>query len=117
MALNTQGLSLLVEQIQFLRNSADPDMTSLALVMFIEVAAAPFDQGVKMAKLIDKFDLNPSTCSRAVYSLSSGLVRAGQPRKGLGLMVTDFSESDRRSLTVYLTQKGQLLAKGLMQVK
>lgn len=92
-------------------------MTSLALVMFIEVAKAPLNEGVKMAKLIEKFDLNPSTCSRAVYSLSSGIVRSGTPKKGLGLVRSDFSESDRRSLTVYLTQKGQLLAKGLMQVK
>ena len=117
MALNTQGLALLAEQIQFVRNSVDPDMTSLSLALFIEVAKAPVNEGVKMAKLIEKFDLNPSTCSRAVYALSSGFVRAGQPRKGYGLVVSDFSEYDRRSLTVTLTQKGQQLAKGLMLVK
>jgi DNA-binding MarR family transcriptional regulator len=110
-------LDTLVNQISHLRDVLDPDMTALAMAIFVEVAKHPVDEGVPMSRLVDKFGMSASTASRNIYLLSSGFVRPGEPRKGLGVIRTDTSPTDRRALQVFLTPKGAAIAKGLMQVK
>jgi DNA-binding MarR family transcriptional regulator len=120
MAANNQGfiaLSTLVSQLSHLRDVLDPDMTALAMAIFVEVATHSADEGVPMSRIVDKFKMSASTASRNIYLLSSGFVRPGQPRKGLGVIRTDTSPVDRRSLQVYLTPRGQAIIKGLLQVK
>ncbi len=118
MAAATSGTyDTFINQVSFLRGSLDPDMTALAMAIFIEVSKHPAEDGVPMARIVDKFDLSASTCSRNIYLLSSGLVRPGHPRKGLGVVKTDSSPNDRRHLHVYLTTKGQQIAKAFLQVK
>lgn len=116
MAIN-HSLDTFNNQITYLRGALDPDMTALAMALFVEVAKHPYNDGVPMSRLVDKFGLSASTASRNIYLLSSGLVRPNQERKGLGVLRTETSASDRRTLMVYLTARGQAVAKGLMQVK
>jgi DNA-binding MarR family transcriptional regulator len=105
-----------VNQITFLRNGMAPDITGLAMAMFIEVAT--HKGGVPVSRLLEKFELSASTGSRNIYLLSSGLVRTNDPgRKGLGLIRTERPLNDRRSLMVFLTPKGQQLAKAFREVK
>lgn len=105
-----------VNQVAFLRNGLSPDVTGLAMAMFVEISN--HKGGVPMSRILEKFDLSPSTCSRNIYLLSSGLVRTNDPgRKGLGVIRTERPINDRRSLMVFLTPKGQQLAKAFREVK
>jgi len=113
----SQSLDTFVNQVAYLRDAVNPDMTGLAMAMFAYIASHPFNEGVPMSKVVDKFGLSASTASRNIYLLSSGLVRPTEGRKGFGLIRTDTAPTDRRALQVYLTPKGQQVAKGLMQVK
>jgi DNA-binding MarR family transcriptional regulator len=112
-----QQLDTFVSQISYMREAVHPDITGLAMGMFAYIASHPFNEGVPMSRVVDKFGLSASTASRNMYLLSSGLVRPGESRKGFGLIRTDTAPTDRRSLQVYLTPKGQQVAKGLMQVR
>jgi len=114
---NQQNLDTFVSQIAYLRETVNPDMTGLAMAMFAYIASHPFSDGVPMSRVVDKFGLSASTASRNIYLLSSGLVRPKDDRKGFGLIRTDTAPTDRRTLQVYLTPKGQQIAKGLMQVR
>lgn len=106
-----------VDQINYIREAVDPDITGLAMGMFVLVAAAPHSEGVPMSRIIERMNMSASTCSRNIYLLSSGFVRNNDPRKGFGLLRTETTPGDRRSLTVYLTPKGVQVAKGLAQIK
>ena len=107
----------LLNQINYMREAVDPDMTGLAMGMFFMVAAAPHSEGVPMSRVIERMNMSASTCSRNIYLMSSGFVRNNDPRKGFGILRTETTPGDRRSLTVYLTPKGVQVAKGLAQVK
>jgi len=110
-------LTTLLNQINYMRDAVDPDMTGLAMGMFFMVAAAPHSEGVPMSRVIERMNMSASTCSRNIYLMSSGFVRNNDPRKGFGILRTETTPGDRRSLTVYLTPKGVQVAKGLAQVK
>jgi DNA-binding MarR family transcriptional regulator len=113
----TPTLEQFVSQVAYLRDALNPDMTGLAMAIFAEVARHPFDEGVPMSRIVQKFGLSAATASRNVYLLSSGLVRPNESRRGMGVIRTDTSPVDRRALQVYLTPKGRELAKAFMQVK
>ena len=110
-----KNLELLVNQVQHARVMIDSDMTLLSLGIFLEVASK--GDNYPVSEIIKKFHLNASTCSRNMYYLSGGFVRANEPRKGVGLIRTETSSTDRRALVVSLTQKGQAVIKSLQNVK
>ena len=103
----------LSNQIQFIRDTVDPEMTALAFTLFCEVASST--EPVAITHLCNKFHLEASTYSRNLFYLSGGFVRTNAPRLGVGLLQTTTSPIDRRALLVSLTPKGEAIAKSLVK--
>ena len=105
-----------VNQVVYMRREIDPDMTGLAMAIFVYVASRNHAEGVPTSQIRGHFEISASTCSRNVHLLSEGQIRNGDPRMGFGLLTSQNSSNDRRSHNLYLTPKGIAIAKRLAQI-